>query len=169
MKHKKMILITSVIIICALCTLKYNSVNKDYRNYEVVSKPIILNQEFNTNDFQIIYTSTKKNTINANNKEYVQYQIGIKIKNNTKQHVRYPSNFYILTPNYNYNQSLYLYNENKQKMPLDLQPNEEIEGYLLFKMPYRWNITNNTPVKIIFSESNVTKNQTIKYIFDWKK
>ena len=35
-------------------------------------------------------------------------------------------------------------------------------------MPFDWNITNNTPVKIIFSESNVTKNQTIQYILDFK-
>lgn len=170
MKHKKIILITSVIIICALCTLKYNSVNKDYKNYEIISKPIILNQEFITNDFKITYMNTQKNTVNINNDKYIEYQINIKMKNNTKKYMQYPSNkFYILAPNYNYNQSLYLYNKDKKQIPFHLQPNEEIEGFLIFKMPYDWNITDDTPVKIIYSESNTDKNQTIQHILDFQK
>ncbi|MEK4504329.1 MULTISPECIES: DUF4352 domain-containing protein [Bacillus] len=170
MKHKKIIFITLIIIICTLCTLKYNSINADYKNYKIVSKPILLNQEFITNDFKIVYINTQKNTININNDKYMEYRINIKMKNNTKKPMQYPSSkFYILAPNYKDNQSLYLYNKDKKKIPFHLQPNEEIEGFLIFKMPFDWNITNNTPVKIIFSESNVTKNQTIQYILDFKK
>ncbi|AYY25361.1 hypothetical protein [Bacillus sp. FDAARGOS_527] len=84
--------------------------------------------------------------------------------------MQYPSNkFYILAPNYNYNQSLYLYNKDKKQIPFHLQPNEEIEGFLIFKMPYDWNITDDTPVKIIYSESNTDKNQTIQHILDFQK
>ncbi|MGH1298254.1 hypothetical protein [Bacillus pretiosus] len=164
MKHKKIYISVLLIITFTICFIRYNSVNAAYKNYKIDSIPVVLNKEFDTKDFKITYANTKKNNININGNEYIQYLIGMKMRNKTSKNIEYPSSkFFILAPNFNYNQSLYLYNEEKKPINFNLKPDEEIEGYLIFKMPYHWGINNHTSFKIIYSESDVSENKTNQY------
>ncbi|BCD31795.1 hypothetical protein BC30102_4831 [Bacillus cereus] len=62
MKHKKIYISALLIITFTICFIKYNSVNAAYKNYKIDSIPVVLNKEFDTKDFKITYTNTKKIT-----------------------------------------------------------------------------------------------------------
>lgn len=147
-----------------LCYIRYSSVNAPYKDYKIESIPVALNKAFETEDFRITYLSTNKKLIMKNDQKYVQYFIGVKMKNVTTGTLQYPSNkLMILASNYNYNQSFYFYNQDKKRISFNLKPNEETIGFLSFDMPYSWKITKDSPVKVVYFESIKERNKTIEY------